>query len=116
MSGNEALEPNRALGSSAIQTAKGTDCIKALHAPQRRRILRLLQDAGEARSPSEMAKVFGLPIGNVGYHVDVLEKCGALALTDTHRKRGATEHFYASTVTDNELVVGLLEATREDDE
>lgn len=85
-------------------------------APQRRRILRILQDAGEARSPNEIAKVFGVPVGYVSYHVKVLKECGALALTDTQQKRGAVEHFYASTVMNNKLVVKALEITKVDDD
>jgi DNA-binding transcriptional ArsR family regulator len=92
------------------------DCIKAISAPQRRRILRALHDAGEARSPNELSKAFGISVGHVSYHVKVLKECGALALTDTQPRRGAVEHYYASTLMKNELVVKLLEATRADDE
>jgi DNA-binding transcriptional ArsR family regulator len=108
--------PNRALARARIPQAKAADCLKATNSPQRRRILRILHAAGEARSPNEIAKAFGVPVGYVSYHVRVLKECGALALTDTQPKRGAIEHFYASTVMDNGLVVGLLEATRADDE
>lgn len=109
-------EPNRTLAQTGVPSAAATDCIKAIGAPQRRRILRVLQDAGEARSPNEIAEVFGVPVGYVSYHVKVLKECSALALTDTQPKRGAVEHFYASTVMDNELVVKILEATRADDD
>jgi DNA-binding transcriptional ArsR family regulator len=108
--------PNRTLAQVGAPRAQAVDCIKALSAPQRRRILRILQEAGEARSPNEIAEAFGVAVGNVSYHVKVLKECSALALTDTQQKRGAVEHFYASTVMDNELVVKLLEATRADDE
>jgi DNA-binding transcriptional ArsR family regulator len=109
-------EPNRTLAHTGVPSARAADCIKALNAPQRRRILRILEEAGEARSPNEIAEVFGVPVGYVSYHVKVLKECSALALTDTQQKRGAVEHFYASTVMENELVVKLLEATRADDE
>jgi DNA-binding transcriptional ArsR family regulator len=109
-------EPNRALAQTGVPSAGATDCIKAIGAPQRRRILRILQEAGEARSPNEIAKSFGVPVGFISYHVKVLKECGVLALTDTQQKRGAVEHFYASTVMDSELVVKILEATKADDE
>lgn len=111
-----ARRPNRTLAPAGVPRAQAADCIKALGAPQRRRILRILQETGEARSPNEIAKAFGVPVGCVSYHVKVLRECSALALTDTQQKRGAVEHFYASTLMDNELVVQLLEATRADDE
>lgn len=113
---NRAQEPNRTLAKAGIPHAKAEDCIKAISAPRRRRILRTLHDVGEARSPNELAEAFENSVGHVSYHVKVLKECGALALTDTQQKRGAVEHFYASTVMDNELVVKLLEATRADDE
>jgi DNA-binding transcriptional ArsR family regulator len=109
-------EPNRALAQTGVPNAGATDCIKAVGAPLRRRILRVLHEAGEARSPAEIAKAFRLPVSAVSYHVRVLKACGAVALTDTRQKRGSIEHFYASTVTDNELVVKILEATWADDD
>jgi DNA-binding transcriptional ArsR family regulator len=111
-----ARKPNRTLAQAETPNARAADCIKALGAPQRRRKLRVLQEAGEARSPNEIAEAFGVPVGYVSYHVKVLRDCGALALTDTQHKRGAVEHFYASTVTNNGLVVQALEVTRADDE
>lgn len=109
-------EPHRTLAGVRVPHVKAGDCIKAISAPRRRRILRTLHDVGEARSPNELAEAFENSVGHVSYHVKVLKECGALALTDTQQKRGAVEHFYASTVMDNELVVKLLEATRADDE
>lgn len=113
---NGAKEPNRQLARSGIPQPRAADWVKVLNAAERRRILRALHDAGEARSPNELAKGFRIPVSHVSYHVRVLKECGALALTDTGQKRGAVEHFYASTVMDNELAIKLLEATRADDE
>jgi DNA-binding transcriptional ArsR family regulator len=112
---NGASAPNRVLARTGIPRAAPEDCIKAMSAPQRRHILRTLHSVGDARSPMELAKAFGLPINRISYHVRVLRECGALGLTDTLQRRGATEHFYASTVNDNELVMKLLEATRVED-
>jgi DNA-binding transcriptional ArsR family regulator len=113
---NGRREPNRTLAKTGIPRAKAEDCIKAISAPQRRRILRTLHGVGEARSPNELAEAFGLHVGHVSYHVKVLRECGVLALTDTQPARGAVEHFYASTVVDNEQVAKLLEATKANDE
>lgn len=107
-------EPNRRLARAPRPNV--ADCIKAISSPQRRRILRALHDAGEARSPNELSKAFEVSVGHVSYHVKVLKECDALALTDTQPRRGAVEHYYASTLMENELVVKLLEATRADDE
>jgi DNA-binding transcriptional ArsR family regulator len=62
-----------------------------------------------------LSKVVGTSVSHVTYHVKVLAKCGAIALTDTQRRRGAVEHYYASTVAGNELVAKLLEDTRVED-
>lgn len=113
---NEGTEPNRRLARAGIPRPRPADWIKAIGAPQRRRILRILHGVGEARSPNELAKAFEMSVSHLSYHVKVLKTCGAVALTDTQQRRGAVEHFYASTVMDNELVVKLLEATRADDE
>lgn len=113
---SDAREPNRRLRRAGVPGASATSCIKALGAPQRRRILRTLHEVGEARSPNELAKAFGSSVGHLSYHVKVLKECGVVALTDTRQKRGAVEHFYASTVIGNEPVVQLLEATKADDD
>jgi DNA-binding transcriptional ArsR family regulator len=113
---NGAAEPNRTLGRARVPNARAEDCIKAMNAPQRRRILRTLHKAGEARSPNELAKAFKISVGHISYHVKILRECRTVALTDTQQRRGAVEHFYASTVRDNDLIVKCLEATRSGDE
>jgi DNA-binding transcriptional ArsR family regulator len=113
---NGAVGPNRTLRRARIPKARAEDCIKAVSAPQRRRILRTLHKAGEARSPNELAEAFKISVGHVSYHVKILRECRAVALTDTQQRRGAVEHFYASTVRDNDLIAKCLEATRSDDE
>lgn len=108
--------PNRSLDRAGIPGATAEDCITAINTPVRRRILRLLHEANEARSPAEISKAFRIPISYVSYHVKVLKECGTVVLTDTRPKRGSIEHFYASTISDNSLIVELLEETRSDDE
>jgi DNA-binding transcriptional ArsR family regulator len=113
----EAEEPKRTLprtGTSA--QADPAKFIKALDSPQRRHILRMLHEAGEARSPKELAAMYGVPVSHISYHFTVLKKHGAVTLTDTRQRRGATEHFYASNVGGNRMVNDLLEATRASDE
>jgi DNA-binding transcriptional ArsR family regulator len=91
------------------------DCIRAIGHPDRRRVLRILHEAGEARSPNEISDAIGTPLGHVSYHIKVLKDCGAVVLTDTQPRRGAIEHYYVSTTVRNELVTKLLEATRAED-
>jgi DNA-binding transcriptional ArsR family regulator len=111
----EAPKPNRALELAGIPRVKARHCIRALSSPQRRRILRSLHEAGEAQSSKEISKGSDASLGNVTYHVNVLKECGVVALTDTQPKRGAVEHFYASTVIHDKLVAQLLEGTRVED-
>jgi len=112
---NEAPKPNRTLAQAGTPRVKATDCIRAIGAPQRRRILRALHAAGEAQSPNELSKGGDTSLGHVTYHVKVLTECGLLALTGTQPRRGAVEHFYASTVIHDELVIKLLDITRTED-
>lgn len=59
--------------------------------------------------------MFGVPVSHVGYHFMVLKKYGAVDLTDTQARRGATEHFYASTISGCKAVVELLEDAKASD-
>jgi len=113
---SEKPQPNRTLARAGIPRANAADRIRAIDTPQRRRILRALHKAGEARSPNELSKAGGNSLGRVNYHIKVLTGCGAVALADTQPRRGAVEHFYASTVFDDEMVGKLLEDTRVGDE
>lgn len=113
---SETPQPNRMLARAGIPRANAADRIRAIDAPQRRRILRALHNAGEARSPNELSKAGGTSLGRVNYHIKVLTECGAVALTDAQSRREAVEHFYASTVTDDKLIGKLLEDTRVGDE
>ncbi len=45
-------------------------------------------------SPNELKNMFGAAIGDVSYHVGVLEKLGHVELVDTKPRRGAIEHYY----------------------
>ena len=45
-------------------------------------------------SPNELKNEFGASIGDVSYHVGVLEKLGHIELVATKPRRGAIEHYY----------------------
>ncbi len=90
--------------------------IDAIAHPLRRRILRLLADCSEQSSPAKIAKEFHLHVGMISYHVRVLQKLGAVELTDEGMVRGAVEHFYETTIIDDPPIETLLEETREIDD
>jgi DNA-binding transcriptional ArsR family regulator len=69
------------------------DLAKALSHPLRQLILERLSGGGEA-SPKELARALDAPLGNVAYHVRILERLGFLKLVGTRQHRGALEHHY----------------------
>ena len=66
---------------------------KALSHPLRQRILERLSVSGEA-SPSELSHALDEPLGNVAYHVRILQRLGFVELVGTRQVRGALEHHY----------------------
>lgn len=70
--------------------------IKSLGHPVRVRALEVLNT--KVASPSELAKELGEPLGNVAYHIKILEENGAIELVRTAPVRGALEHFYRASV------------------
>jgi DNA-binding transcriptional ArsR family regulator len=70
--------------------------IKAVGHPLRQRLLHALNQGGVA-SPSQLAEQLDERLGNVSYHMKMLEKYGAVELVDTAPVRGANEHFYRAT-------------------
>jgi DNA-binding transcriptional ArsR family regulator len=70
--------------------------IKALGHPVRVRALEVLHQ--RIASPSELAKELREPLGNVAYHVKILEENDAIELVRTAPVRGALEHFYRASV------------------
>ena len=68
---------------------------KALGHPLRQRILASLNE--QEGSPSQLAERLGERLGNVSYHVKILEQNGAAELVTTKAVRGAVEHFYRAT-------------------
>jgi DNA-binding transcriptional ArsR family regulator len=69
--------------------------IRALGHPVRMRALQVLNT--RVASPSELAKELHEPLGNVAYHVKILEENDAIELVRTAPVRGALEHFYRAT-------------------
>jgi DNA-binding transcriptional ArsR family regulator len=80
-----------------MMSSKGKDTVdaglhKALAHPLRHRILQLLNQ--RVASPNELAQALDEPLGNVSYHVKILERYQAIELVSTATVRGAIEHFY----------------------
>jgi DNA-binding transcriptional ArsR family regulator len=67
--------------------------VKAVSHPLRVEILEAFADRGEL-SPTQIAKALDQRLGNVSYHVNVLEHCGVIELVRTEPRRGALEHFF----------------------
>src|SRR3954452_24862273 len=69
---------------------------KALSHPLRQRILRRLNEGG-VRSPNELSRELGDPLGNVSYHERILRELDCVELVRTEQRRGALEHYYRAT-------------------
>jgi DNA-binding transcriptional ArsR family regulator len=89
--------------------------IHALNHPARRQILRQLSGREAERSPSEMAEAATFSLSGISFHARVLCELQVTRCTRTQPVRGALEHFYASNVTDNELVSAILVETEGED-
>lgn len=89
--------------------------IHALNHPARRQILRQLGGQGTERSPSEMANVAPFSLPGLSFHARVLCELQVTRATRTQQVRGSLEHFYASNVSDNELVAAILLETEGED-
>lgn len=70
----------------------GGSTLKALSHPLRVQILGALEH--EVKSPNELAKLLGAPLGNIAYHVRRLEGLGLVKLVEQTPRRGAVEHYY----------------------
>lgn len=73
-----------------------TKLMRVLSHPLRQRILTELNE--REASPSELSQALGEPLGNVAYHVKILERNDAVELVGTRPVRGALEHFYKAVV------------------
>lgn len=109
-----AAEPVRQLAGPSASPSP-SDVLHALNHPLRRRILRALHQAGEARSPRELSETLCDPLSNVSYHVRVLRARGVVAETDRQAVRGAVQTFVCSVLDKNGTAVKLLESTAGED-
>jgi DNA-binding transcriptional ArsR family regulator len=89
--------------------------IYALNHPARRQILRQLKEPEVERSPSEMAQAASFSLSGLSFHARVLSELQVARCTRAEPVRGSLEHFYASNVSDNELVATILLETEGDD-
>ncbi len=49
------------------------------------------------KSPNELSRDLGDPLGNVSYHVRILRELDCVELVRTEQRRGALEHYYRAT-------------------
>src|SRR5918999_1948622 len=66
--------------------------VRALAHPLRAQILGILQE--RRASPSQLAEELGAPLGNVSYHVRILNDLKLIRLVKKTPRRGAIEHHY----------------------
>jgi len=71
--------------------------IAALNHPIRRTILRAMDDKATA-SATDLALSLDKPLSRVAYHVNVLAGLDVLEPVRSRKVRGATEHFFRSTL------------------
>jgi DNA-binding transcriptional ArsR family regulator len=90
--------------------------VAALNHPLRRSILRILGQQ-ELASATEVAKRTNTRLGNVAYHVKVLNELEVVELVRRRQVRGAFEKFYRSAEIKGKVdwVQVVLERTRESD-
>lgn len=64
--------------------------------PVRCRLMAVFAD--RVASPNEIAREFGMPVGDVSYHVRTLKDAGLIELVEERPVRGSTEHFYRAVI------------------
>lgn len=88
----------------------------ALNHPTRRDILRILHQQREARSVTAiLGELPPLKRGEVVYHLQVLQECGAVLADGTRPAPGGRDRLYRSGLADDAKVRGALRATERDD-
>jgi DNA-binding transcriptional ArsR family regulator len=90
--------------------------VAALNHPLRRSILRILGEQ-ELASATEISKRTETRLGNVAYHVKVLNQLQVLELVRRRQVRGAFEKFHRAAPVDGKAawVKVVLESTRKSD-
>jgi DNA-binding transcriptional ArsR family regulator len=84
----------------------------ALGHPIRRQILREL--GRDVSSPNKLAAALSMPLGNISYHIKILQERGAVKLVKWEPVRGTLEHFYASQVSADWAMEALMASESED--
>lgn len=87
---------SRRRGKAAPPVLSDAAAAYAIGHPLRAMLLRQLAET--ETSPAKLAEALGEPIGNVSYHVRMLDKLGAIELVRTAQVRGAVEHFYRAAI------------------
>jgi DNA-binding transcriptional ArsR family regulator len=81
----------------------------------RRRILRVMHEGQREVSSAQLSRdgepLADLSLSVVAYHMNVLAKYGMVRLTRTQPTRGVVEHFYASEVEGDAVILSILEQT-----
>ena len=104
----EGLSPQQAL-------------LKALGHPVRKTLLKLCLEAGERRSPKELAlatyegkRSFQAHLSSVSYHMRTLAEYGALVVAGEEPRRGSVAHFYrpSNLVRETPWVIDVLNLPR----
>jgi hypothetical protein len=91
------------------------ELISALNHALRRDILRLMHASAEPRSPVGVSEELRQPLAGVSYHMQILDRLGAISLVDTEQVRGALKHYYASAVEGHKIARALLDSTAKED-
>jgi DNA-binding transcriptional ArsR family regulator len=73
----------------------GSRLIDVLSHPARVEVMRVL--GNRVASPKELADELGESVGNLSYHVKYLQNAGCIEITATAPRRGAIEHYYRLT-------------------
>lgn len=81
----------------------------------RRELLRMLNAATGPLSPKELADQIPWDLPSVSFHCRELAARDLATCTHTLRVKGSTQHFYVSTVVDNELLAAILASTQHQD-
>jgi DNA-binding transcriptional ArsR family regulator len=82
---------NRVKRTASVQE----NLIKALNHPVRAKAWAILSE--RTASPKQIADQLGEQLGNVSYHVKVLQDLGFVDVVEEEQVRGAVAHFYKST-------------------
>jgi len=64
--------------------------------PQRQRLLRILEQSGEARTPKDLSVMLGISPSSVQHHLKKLESIGLVRVDHTANIRGILAKYYAA--------------------